>query len=93
MITIMQSTNMTDLYNESKSYSDNIMNIIEKILKNSKFNYEAKTNEIIITDKNQSKSSILKLIKKKSKVSESVINILIDVVEVSDNIYIRLKTK
>ena len=86
---------LNDHYNESKNYSDKIMSDVSGVLDSNKIEYETKSNghEVIITGNGQSESSILKLLNDNLSIPKDVISLLLEVVEVSDKIYIRQKTK
>lgn len=82
-------------YNESKNYSDKIMGDVTGVLDNKGISYTTKSSgaEVIITGNGQSESSIVSLLNDNLNIPKDVISLLLDVVEVSDIIYIRQKTK
>lgn len=82
-------------YNESKNYSDKIMGDVTGVLDNKGISYTTKSSgaEVIITDNGQSENSIVTLLNNNLNIPKDIISLLLDVVEVSDIIYIRQKTK
>lgn len=81
-------------YSESKNYSDTIMSDVVSLLAKKGINHNFKSNgsEIIITD-NQTSSSIINLLNDNLTIPKDIISLLLDVVEVSNTVYIRQKTK
>ncbi len=82
-------------YNDSKNYSDKIMGDVTGVLDNKGISYTTKSSgaEVIITGNGQSENSIIKLMNDNLNIPKDVISLLLEIVEVSDIVYIRQKTK
>lgn len=82
-------------YNESKNYSDKIMGDVTGVLDSKRISYSIKSGgaEVIIAGNGQSENSIVKMLYDNLNIPKDVISLLLDIVEVSDTIYIRQKTK
>ena len=83
------------LYTESKNYSENIMTEVSEVLKNEGYNCEIKSSgaEVVISKSGKSKDSIFEMIAKNLMVPKVVLLVLLDIVSVDGDIYIRQKTK
>lgn len=81
-------------YNESKNYSKDIIKNITKILDKHKLGYKLNSNntEIVLTEKNDS-HEIEKMIQKEIDIPKMVFILLVDIVQVKQNVYIRQKLK
>ena len=89
-------SNLKAIYSDSKNYSNQIMSDVESLLKKKKIPFDSKynRNELVIpSSSGKGKDAILKLLNGNLKVSGDIISVLLDVVEVSGTVYIRLKTK
>ena len=87
-------TQLTNSYNESKNYSEDIIKNICKILDKNKIGYKLKSNdtEIVLSKKNDAKK-IEKMIQKEIDVPKMVFILLVTIVQVDDTVYIRQKLK
>ena len=83
-------------YEQSKKYSDHIMDLVKTALTKKKVKFESnpKDTEIRITSKSQSKDSIKKILESVDKeISEPICKTLLEIAEVSGKVFIRQKTK
>lgn len=82
-------------YAESKNYSDTIMSDVTSLLDKKNISYSTKSGgaEVIINSDGQSASTIIKLLNDNLTIPKEVISLLLDVVEVSNIVYLRQKTK
>ena len=83
---------LKESYDKCKTYSDKIMGDVTKALDAKKIKYEVKSNgnEVVITG--QSKDKVDKAISKVD-VPKTEKSLLLDIVGVKNNVYIRQKTK
>lgn len=86
---------MTSVYDKSRVYAEDIMNAIELILKKNNINHTIKSNglEIVVNQTGYNKDNLVELICKKISAPKMVFNVLVDVVEIDDIIFIRQITR
>lgn len=82
-------------FEEAKEYSTTVMSTVIDVLDDQKIKYKPgqNTNELILPNIKQSPNDIFSIIYKNCSVPRMVLSILIDIVDIGDDIYIRQKTK
>ena len=88
-------SNLKNQYEECKNYSENIIDKITTVLDENNMKYKVKSNgkEIVVTMNGQSKNAITDTIYKNMDISKMVFTILIDIVQIGDELFIRQQTK
>lgn len=88
-------SNLKNQYEECKNYSENIIDKITTVLDENNIKYKVKSNgkEIVVTMNGQSKNAITDTIYKNMDISKMVFTILIDIVQIGDELFIRQQTK
>lgn len=88
-------SNLKNQYEECKNYSENIIDKITTVLdeNNMKYKVKSKGKEIVVTMNGQSKNAITDTIYKNVDISKMVFTILIDIVQIGDELFIRQQTK
>ena len=88
-------SNLKSQYEECKNYSENIIDKITTVLdeNNMKYKVKSKGKEIVVTMNGQSKNAITDTIYKNVDISKMVFTILIDIVQIGDELFIRQQTK
>ena len=88
-------SNLKNQYEECKNYSENIIEKITTVLdeNNMKYKVKSKGKEIVVTMNGQSKNAITDTIDKNVDISKMVFTILIDIVQIGDELFIRQQTK
>ena len=88
-------SNLKNQYEECKNYSENIIDKITTVLdeNNMKYKVKSKGKEIVVTMNGQSKNAITDTIYKNVDISKMVFTILIDIVQIRDELFIRQQTK
>ena len=84
-------SNLKNQYEECKNYSENIIDKITTVLDEN--NMKSKGKEIVVTMNGQSKNAITDTIYKNVDISKMVFTILIDIVQIGDELFIRQQTK
>ena len=92
---IKSMSNLKNQYEECKNYSENIIDKITTVLdeNNMKYKVKSKGKEIVVTMNGQSKNAITDTIYKNVDISKMVFTILIDIVQIGDELFIRQQTK